>query len=588
MRTVPVLVSRDRLFADLDAWTRRAWHRTAVLGLVFVLLTATCAPLSPLFDPDEGYYPATAAESLRSGRFWDLRFNDAPRWDKPILSYALIQAAFQVFGESAVAARVPSALQGAALIAIVSFLVARLTTARTGATCAVVVGTTLGVSIFSRVAHPEIALVLSTVTTELLLCVWLTAPDRRQRRLVAIGIGVSVAYGLLAKGPIAAVLPLLMLVTALPFIRVSGHSVLGGIEEAVLAASVAAALAAPWYLAMAARHGWPFLREAVWQQNVGRYATTMYGHRAGVFVLVLPTLVGLFPWTAGLPGAIGRLRRRSVTPRDVLRTCMLASAASALAFYSLSASKLASYGVEGVSPLAIMIGLMVDEDFDSPRLTVSTARRTAVVLGLCALVLVAAPFGAGYFFTTDRLLGSIRPPTTDLRALLAPVAIPLGCLAGAAALVVVTTDSPKRRIAAIAAVGALAPILIIISARPVLSVMYPWEAFGKAIAARPAPVWLPGRRAPSLTFYAGRPVRCGPDFETLETEVRREPAGWLVVTRDEWARMSAANALDGRASTVVGERGRMVLVWFGPVSRDHDNVGLLGDLRLRSKESANR
>ena len=239
MQEVPDLVSRGRLFADLDAWTRQAWHRTAVLGLLFVLLTATCAPLSPLFDPDEGYYPATAAESLRSGRFWDLRFNDAPRWDKPILSYALIQAAFRVFGESAVAARVPSALQGAALIAIVSFLVARLTTARTGAICALVVGTTLGVSIFSRVAHPEIALVLSTVTTELLLCVWLTAADRRQRRLVAIGIGVSVAYGLLAKGPIAAVLPLLMLVTALPSIRVSGDSVLGSIEEAVLAAGVA-------------------------------------------------------------------------------------------------------------------------------------------------------------------------------------------------------------------------------------------------------------------------------------------------------------------------------------------------------------
>jgi hypothetical protein len=46
-------------------------------------------------------------------------------------------------------------------------------------------------------------------------------------------------------------------------------------------------------------------------------------------------------------------------------------------------------------------------------------------------------------------------------------------------MVVVTTDSPKRRIAAIAVVGALPPILIIISARPVLSEMYPWEAFGR-------------------------------------------------------------------------------------------------------------
>ena len=94
----------------------------ASIALAVTLLAGVSAPLAPLFDPDEGYYPATAAETLRSGTFWDLSFNGEPRWDKPILSYGLIEASFVAFGESATAARIPSALEGGVLILIVGSL----------------------------------------------------------------------------------------------------------------------------------------------------------------------------------------------------------------------------------------------------------------------------------------------------------------------------------------------------------------------------------------------------------------------------------------------------------------------------------
>jgi 4-amino-4-deoxy-L-arabinose transferase-like glycosyltransferase len=532
------------------------------LALLFVLLAAICAPMAPLFDPDEGYYPATAAETLRAGPFWDLRFNGSPRWDKPILSYALIQGAFRVLGESAAAARVPSALEGALLIAIVGFVVARLAGTRAGTLSAVAVGTTLGVSIFSRVAHPEIAVVLSIVTTELLLCVWLTATNRRTRRLLAIGTGVSVAYGLLAKGPVAAVLPILALSCTLPFVRIGQGSLRAGIGDAALAAGVAVGLAMPWYLAMALRHGESFLRDTVWQQNVGRYTTGAYGHRASALYVVLALLVGLLPWTALLPRAIGRVRLRSASGRETLRICMLASAVSALAFYSLSSSKLASYALVCVPPLAVLIGLALDEDLDNRDAMASAGIVTAVLLGICAVVLVAAPFAAGHLVTTRRLLGAMRPVSTDVGALLALATVPLGGLIGAASLMIVATPSAKRRVASLAAVGAVAPILILATARPVLRAMYPWEEFGRAIAARPAPVWVLHRRAPSLTFYAGRPIVAAPDRDTLKAEVDREPFGWLALTREDWAELSTSGALSAKEPTLVAERGRMVLVWF--------------------------
>jgi hypothetical protein len=106
------------------------------------------------------------------------------------------------------------------------------------------------------------------------------------------------------------------------------------------------------------------------------------------------------------------------------------------------------------------------------------------------------------------------------------------------------------------------PVLILAAARPILTGMYPWEVFGRAIAARPGPVWLVGRRAPSLTFYAGRPVLTAPDLPTLEVEISRERAGWLALTHDDWARLSAPGGFTPGESALVAVRGRMVLVRF--------------------------
>jgi 4-amino-4-deoxy-L-arabinose transferase-like glycosyltransferase len=534
----------------------------AAVALLFVLTAAVCGPLLTLFDPDEGYYPATAAETLRSGSFWDLRFNGAPRWEKPILSYAVIEAAFELFGESAGAARLPSALEGAALVAIVGLLVSQLAGPRAGVICAVVVGRTLGVSIFSKIAHPEIAVVLSIVTTELLLCLWLLTSDSRQRRRVAVAVGISIGYGVLVKGPVAVVLPAVALLSALPFIRVARSYAVGDIVDLAWAATVAAGIAAPWYAAMIVRHGWQFVQDAVWQQNVGRYATSTYGHHASVFFLVLPTLAGVWPWVAALPAAIVRVQFKAGSRREILRVCMFGSAVSALVFYSLSTSKLASYALVCIPPLAIMVGLLLDDDFDDQAAMARTSVRTALMLAVCAIVLAFAPLEAQHVLTPRQLLGGIRPADTDVGALIAPLTIPLECLAAAAVVVLILARSSRWRVGTIAAVGALAPVLALVAARPVLNTMYPWEAFGKVIASRPAPAWLVGRRAPSLTFYAGRVILFTPDVQALEAAVRQEHAGWVALTHEDWAQFSASAGRDGKEATLVAERGRMALVWF--------------------------
>jgi hypothetical protein len=116
---------------------------------------------------------------------------------------------------------------------------------------------------------------------------------------------------------------------------------------------------------------------------------------------------------------------------------------------------------------------------------------------------------------------------------------------------------PASRILTMAVVGALVPVVALSSAAPTLREMYPWEALGNKVDSRYGPLWLMGRRAPSLTFYAHEPVHVAPDIDTLQREVHRQPHCWIVVTGDEWARLSEDPSVDG---SVVESRGRMVLV----------------------------
>jgi len=532
----------------------------AGIVLLLALLAAICAPLSPLFDPDEGYYPATAAETLRSGTYWDLRLNGEPRWEKPFLSYGFIEASFQLFGESVAAARLPSAVQGVALVAIVGLIVARLAGARAGVLCSLVVGTSLGVSVFSRIAHPEIAVVLGIIAAELLICVWLSASNRIAERCAAVGVGLAVGFGVLAKGPVAAALPLLMLVCMIALVRPKDR--LGAlVEDAGLSVCVAAVLALPWYVAMTARHGTAFLEEAVWRQNVGRYTSTVYGHRTSVFALCLPAVLALLPWTGMLPQALRRLRARDISPRELLRTGMFASAVTAFVFYSLSRSKLPSYVLVCVPPIGIMIGLLLDEEFDRPTALRLAWLQTSALLGGAAAVLVSSPLWIGHV-VTPKLLGAVRPQPSVLEALMTAVTVPLGCLIAVGAGVLAITKTARSRMLAVVGVGALAPVVILVTARPLLQETYPLEALGRLIESDQGPVWLVGRRAPSLTFYARQPVDTAPDLPALENEIRRQHQGWLVLTREDWAQLAASDTVRGTNSSVVAERGRMVLVRF--------------------------
>ncbi len=549
-------VSDPTLVLEAPPRRRQAIPRGVAVAAGLLLSSALLtAPLLPLFDPDEGYYPATAAESVDAGRAWDPQFNGEPRWDKPILTYALIEASFAAFGRSATAARVPSAVQGALLVLVVGLIVSRLCGARAGSLCAFVLVTTLGVQIFSRVAHPEIAIVLAITTVELLTVVWLTTPVE-PRRWLPVVIGAAAGYGVLAKGPVALVLPACAALAMAPFVRpVRGwRLVWRDLASATVAVLV---IAGAWFLAMTTRHGLSFVHEAIWRHNVGRYAGTAFEHRSAPWFFVLPTLIALFPWSAFVPGAVARLSRADRSPTGVLRLYMTGAALTAFVFYSVSASKLPHYALAIVPPLAIVIGLYLDEITGRERGSRWSFRVTTVLLACMALALAATPWLLNRLFTARALLGGAPGQGVEPARLLAIAVWPSAILLALGAAAAWRLRGPAR-LTSMLVVGTVLPFLFIVSACTLFRAAYPWERFGRQIRETPGPVWMVGPRAPSLTFYAARPVRRLTEAEFAE-HVPQMIEGWIIADRNRLL-SPGSQPLGNSRIEVVDDSGHMALV----------------------------
>ena len=358
--------------------------RSVLILLLLGVLTFLAGLGRPaITDADEAYYAEAAREMVERGDWLTPHFNYRYRFEKPVLYYWLTAATYLLAGPTEWAARLWSALSGIGLT-MLTWSIARslgplppgggglpppLTgggrlqealfsggAAGTAWLAGAIVATSFGYVAEARMALPDLPLAFFIT-----LGIWaaLRATLDNEDRLPRTGwwaiAGISAGLGFLMKGPVALVVPAVVLLPIWWRERPAG----GFVRGCAVAAAAFAAIGLPWYVAMWAEHGAPYLSSFFISDNVERFATGRFNARRipGYYVAVL--LGGLLPWSAylvALPMATLPRLRSGVRRLTNAEWRLLIWAGMPLIFFTVSVGQQPRYILPVLPPLAVQFG----------------------------------------------------------------------------------------------------------------------------------------------------------------------------------------------------------------------------------------
>jgi len=362
------------------------------LGLLIIVLLLAAALYVfgargfALSEPDEGRYGEIAREMVESGDWLTPRLNYVKYFEKPPLVYWSSALAFVGLGQSELAARLPSVIGALLTLTLTGWLAWRLYGAATAllAVACLAVGPLFGV--LAVVLTLDMS--LTACMTLAMCCAWMAQAGGASGRRWVRAAYAATALAILVKGPVAAVL---VGAAVLLFTLVDGglRAVRPWLDWRALLLAMLIAL--PWFVLVGLRNPefWHFF---IVDQHLTRYLSTReHGEPLWFFVPVLP--LALAPWSlvvlldaAALRGAWDPRTWAAGT-----RLCVI-WAAVIVVFFSLSASKLVTYALPALPPLAILCARAVSWMVARRRTTGLT--RTGwllliggLVMGACAALL---------------------------------------------------------------------------------------------------------------------------------------------------------------------------------------------------------
>ena len=396
--------------------TQAAWLPPSGGRLLFALLFAAAAVYfvalgnSGIWDANEAFYVETPREMLEANDFVNPTFNYLPRFNKPVLSYWIVAAFYQMFGVSVAVQRFAIALGALVLIGCA------YTLARAGMEDQ---RSAISDSAFWSAAGLAAAPRLVMFARRIFIDIWISAflaltlaffalseryPERRRRFLILMY--VSIALGVLTKGPVAIALPALAFGL---YLAVRGE--LRRVTQMMipLGAVIVAAIVVPWYAALYREHGWTYIQSFLISENVERFTqgVGVRQHRGPWFYLPV-VLSDSFPWSLLLFAAAAAAWKE----RTRIETLLWCWIGAIVVFFSLSAGKQDLYifpivpAVAALGGLAIHRGLTRREWQGWVTWTLAGTGALLAVAGAAVLFLFATA-GRTYALDSAAIVGSL-------------------------------------------------------------------------------------------------------------------------------------------------------------------------------------
>ncbi len=306
-----------------------------------------------LIGADEPRYAQIAREMLARHDWVTPVLGGKPWLEKPVLYYWEAMLSYRIFGVSDWAARIPSAADATLMvIAVYGFLRRfrpgfQLDGALMTASAAAVIG-------FSRAASTDMPLAAAFTIGLLAWYAWFESG----KRWYLIGFYVLIALGMLAKGPVAPSLAVLIIVL---FAVVKGDYRLIVRTLWLPGIVLFCAVGLPWYALVQLRNP-EFFRVFVLQHNLARFATDLYHHEQPFWYYLPVTLLGLIPWGVFVIAAVVesvRLwwteRRALFQSEEAFNVFLIIWLIAPIVFFSLSQSKLPGYILPAIPAATVLV-----------------------------------------------------------------------------------------------------------------------------------------------------------------------------------------------------------------------------------------
>ncbi|CAN5296595.1 phospholipid carrier-dependent glycosyltransferase [soil metagenome] len=531
------------------------WRGPLMAALLTLVAALPSLLLLPPLDRDESRYAQATSQMLETGDYIDIRFQQEPRWKKPVGIYWLQAAAValtsKVENRDIAPYRIPSMLGAMLAAAALAWAGAALFGQRAGFLAGAILGTCFLLSSEAGIAKTD-AVLCGAVTLSMagLARIYMAeraaaAPERRHKFLFWVGLGVSI----LIKGPIG----LIVIAPAMAALSIWDRDLrwmkrLGwgwGLPLVAL-------LVGPWAIAITIATDGGFWREAVGHDLAGKVTGAAESHSGfiGMYAVLAPLL--LFPATLMLPAALSTGWHRRAEPAIRFLVCWLVPA---WLIFEIAPTKLWHYTLPTFGAIALLMAAALTQPIGK------VSRRVGAGLAVFAAAVICAI--AVYGLT---LYGNGTAQTW------ATMTVVFAIVAGAGgALVLLNRAAVSALLLSIAfgilAHGALAGTLR--QLRPLSVAPQLVKAMEKAGVAPnqgliPGPVAITGFHEPSFVFLTG-----------ADTELTDATGAAKALSEGRPAIVEAHDAdAFRRALVAVGAGGRAVGTVFGHNYSSGDDVSL--------------
>ncbi|MHB8524703.1 MAG: glycosyltransferase family 39 protein [Candidatus Acidiferrales bacterium] len=317
----------------------------------------------PLLDSSDAGHAVAAREMLQSHNCVILHIDGIRYLEKPPLHYWLVAMSYAVFGVSAFATRFPLAIAVVGLVLMVYFFGRRWFGERAGFYAGLVICTSPGVFLFTRIMIPEaIYALFFTAAFYLFLRAW---QGTLSPRAGYWGAAALIALAVLTRSLIGIVFPVGIIFF---FLLATGRLKEWRRLPLISSAIVFLIVALPWHIA-ALFSGRGFFGGFFWFYFINEQIFRAIGWRYPVDYEAVPLwlwtaehIVWFFPWIAFLPWAIREIPkfrdwRKGLNERGQALVLLSVWALFILLFFTWTKSRMEYYSFSAWPAIAILLGL---------------------------------------------------------------------------------------------------------------------------------------------------------------------------------------------------------------------------------------